>query len=81
MQEARDFLNRPITIDDYVVFPGAYNGGMKLGKIIKFTPKNVKVEHPGWRGQMTSTLRAPGQCVKVEGPDLTFFLLSKQNQS
>ena len=80
----RDFLNRELALDDYVVFPGAYNGGMKLGKIVKFTHKNVKIEHPGfnWRnnGGMTSTLRAPGQCVRVEGPDLTFFLLSKQNQ-
>lgn len=76
----RDFLNRELALDDYVVFSGAYNGGMKLGKIIKFTPKNVKVEHPGWRGATTTTLRAPGQCVRVEGLDLTFFLLSKQNQ-
>lgn len=76
----RDFLNRELALDDYVVFPGSYNGGMKLGKIIKFTPKNVKVEHPGWRGATTTTLRAPGQCVRVEGSDLTFFLLSKQNQ-
>ena len=81
MEDARDFLNRPIGLGDYVVFPGAYNGGMKLGKIIKFTPKNLRVEHPGWRGAMTSTLRAADQCVKVEGPDLTFFLLSKNNQS
>jgi len=80
MEDPRDFLNRPIALEDYVVFPGAYNGGMKLGKIIKFTPKNVKIEHPGWRGAMTSTLRPAGQCVKVEGADLTFFLLSKQNQ-
>ena len=77
----KDFLNRELALDDHVVFPGAYNGGMKLGKIVKFTPKNVKVEHPGWRGEMTTTLRAANQCVKVEGPDLTFFLLSKQNQS
>ena len=76
----RDFLNRELALEDYVVFPGAYGCGMKLGKIIKFTPKNVKIEHPGWRGANTSTLRAPGQCVRVEGPDLTFFLLSKQNQ-
>ena len=81
MEDRRDFLNRPIALDDYVVFPGAYNGGMKLGRIIKFTPQNVRIEHPGWRGAMTSTLRSPGQCVKVEGPDLTFFLLSKQNQA
>jgi len=78
----KDFLNRELTLDDYVVFPGAYNGGMKLGKIIKFTPKNVKIEHPGWRGgTMTTTLRAASQCVRVEGPDLTFFLLSRENQA
>jgi hypothetical protein len=81
MEDRRDFLNRTIAPGDYVVFSGAYNGGMKLGKIIKFTPKNVKIEHPGWRGAMTTTLRMAEQCVKVEGPDLTFFLLSKQNQS
>ena len=40
----RDFLNRELALDDYVVFPGAYNGGMKLGKIIKFTPKQIKIE-------------------------------------
>ena len=81
----RDFLNRELALDDYVVFPGAYNGGMKLGKIIKFTPKQVKIEHPGrnWRNSssMLTTLRISTQCVRVEGPDLTFFLLSRENQS
>lgn len=77
----KDFLNRDLALDDFVVFPGSYNGGMQLGKIIKFTPKNVKVEHPGWRpGTMSTTLRASNQCVRVEGPDLTFFLLSRQNR-
>lgn len=80
----KDFLNRELVLEDYVVFPGSYNGGMKLGKIIKFTPKNVKIEHPGWNyknnGKMTTTLRAASQCVRVEGPDLTFFLLSRGNQ-
>ena len=77
----KDFLLRPLALDDYVVFPGAYNGGMKLGRIIKFTPQNVRIEHPGWGGKITNTLRAADQCVKVEGADLTFFLLSKNNQS
>jgi hypothetical protein len=77
----KDFLNRDLALDDFVVFPGPYNGGMKLGKIIKFTPKNVKIEHPGYRrNEMTSTLRESDQCVKVDGTDLTFFLLSRQNQ-
>ena len=76
----KDFLKRELALDDYVVFPGPYNSGMKLGRVIKFTPQNVKIEHPGWRGQMTTTLRKSTQCVKVEGPDLTFFLLSRENQ-
>ncbi len=77
----KDFLNRDLVLDDFVVFPGPYNGGMKLGKVIKFTPKNIKIEHPGyWRNEMTTTLRASDQCVRVDGPDLTFFLLSRQNQ-
>jgi hypothetical protein len=77
----KDFLNRDLALDDFVVFRGSYNGGMQLGKIIKFTPKNVKVEHPGWRpGTVTTTLRESNQCVRVEGPDLTFFLLSRQNR-
>ena len=77
----KDFLNRELAVEDYVVFPAPY-GGMKLGKIIKFTPKNVKIEHPGWRGgTMTTTLRAASQCVRVEGPDLTFVLLSRENQA
>ena len=77
----KDFLNRDLALDDYVVFPGPYNGGMQLGKIIKFTPKNVKIEHPGgWRDAMTTTLRASNQCVRVEGADLTWFFLSKENK-
>ncbi len=77
----KDFLNRDLALDDFVVFSGSYGDGMKLGKIIKFTPKNIKIEHPTRRpGTMTTTLRASNQCVKVDGPDLTFFLLSRQNQ-
>ena len=83
--EYQDFLRRPLALGDYVVFPGAYGGGMKLGKIVKFTPKNIKVEHPGYsyyekKVITRTTLRAADQTVRVEGPDLTFFLLSRENQ-
>lgn len=76
----KDFLLRDIDIDDFVVFPGPYNGGMKLGKVIKHTASNIRVEYPGWKGNIIDTLRRPSQCVKVEGPDLTFFLLSQRNR-
>ena len=77
----KDFLGRELALGDYVIFNGPYNGGMKLGKIIKFTPQYIRVEYPGWKGKMTDTTRTSNQCVRVEGPDLTFFLLSKPNQS
>lgn len=80
----KDFLNRDLALDDYVVFPGAYTSGMKLGKIIKFTKQYIKIEYPGWNyketGKMKTILRFSDQCVRVEGPDLTFFLLSRGNQ-
>jgi hypothetical protein len=76
----KDFLNRDITIGDYVVFPAPYGQGLKLGKIVKFTPQNMRVEwtRKGYRGNVetTNTLRTVKECVKVEGPDLTMYLLS-----
>lgn len=76
----KDFLNREITIGDYVVFPAPYGQGLKLGKIVKFTPQNMRVEwtRKNYRGMVDTenTVRAVKECVKVEGPDLTMYLLS-----
>jgi hypothetical protein len=76
----KDFLKRELALEDFVVFPGPYNGGMKLGQVVKFTPQNVRVRwtRKDYRGDVitTETLRASTECVKVDGPDLTFYLLS-----
>ena len=76
----KDFLNREITVGDYVVFPAPYGQGLKLGKITKFTPKNMRVEwsRKNYRGGIDTedTLRQVKECVKVEGPELTMYLLS-----
>lgn len=76
----KDFLNRDINIGDYVVFPAPYGQGLKLGKITKFTPKNMRVQwtRKDYRGNVSTedTLRTVKECVKVEGPELTMFLLS-----
>ena len=77
-----DFLKRELALGDYVVFPAPYGSGMKLGKIIKFTPKQIRVESTykaTWRNNEILSDSAPryaNQCVRVEGPDLTMFLLS-----
>ena len=75
----KDFLKRDLAIGDYVVFPAPY-GGMKLGKIIRFSPKQIRVEwtYKGNRGTVGAmdASRYSNQCVRVEGPDLTMYLLS-----
>jgi hypothetical protein len=80
MQVFKDFLKRDLAIEDFVVFPGPYNSGMKLGQVVKFTPQNVKIRwtRKGYRDQVETeeTLRRSSECVKVEGADLTFYLLS-----
>jgi len=78
----KDFLRRDLAIDDYVVFPAPRGAGMKLGKIIKLTPKQIRVEwtyKASWRNNEVmsdSAVRYSKECVKVEGPDLTYYLLS-----
>jgi hypothetical protein len=78
----KDFLNRELVLGDYVVFPAPRGGGMKLGKIIKFTPQQIRVEwtYKAYWGNnkimSDSAARYSNQCVKVEGPDLTMYLLS-----
>jgi len=75
----KDFLNRELAIGDYVVFPAPY-GGMKLGKIIRFSPKQIRVEwaykSPRSGIGYSDTSRYSNQCVRVEGPDLTMYLIS-----
>lgn len=76
----KDFLNRELALGDYVVFPAPRGGGMKLGKVIKFTPLQIRVEwtYKNYRGivDTESAVRVANQCVRVEGPDLTMYLLS-----
>lgn len=76
----KDFLKRDLAIGDYVVFPAPRGGGMKLGKVIKFTPQQIRVEwtYKSYRGNVESDSapRYASQCVRVEGPDLTMYLLS-----
>lgn len=76
----KDFLNRELSLGDYVVFPAPRGAGMKLGKVIKFTPLQIRVEwtYKSYRGEVEtdSAVRVSTECVRVEGPDLTMYLLS-----
>ena len=79
--EHRDYLDRLIEVGDSVIFVAPYSKNLQLGRVTKLTNKNVRVEYridSGWKkGQYDSTVRPPKDIVKVDGPDLTMFLLKR----
>lgn len=81
----KDFLKRDISIGDHVVFPGPYNSGMKLGQVVKYSKQSIRVQwsrkyysqmHKTTRVAHEETYRNPTECVRVEGADLTMYLLT-----
>lgn len=79
--EYKDHLDRPIEVGDNVIFILPNFGGLQLGKVIKLTPKNVRVSfvrRSGWRKGAEDTAVRPAQdIVKVDGPDLVMYLLKR----
>ena len=74
----RDFLGRELAVDDFVIFMRQGYRELKLGKIKSFT----KTGKPRvcWQTKWgeSELLQDGTQVVKVEGPDLTAFLLSRK---
>jgi hypothetical protein len=71
----KDFLGRVLKVGDRVIMMAQYSREFKLAQVIKLTPKKVKVawaEHD-WATYTTESERF----VRVEGPDLTWYLLTK----
>ena len=81
MIKHNDFLGRPLDVGDFVVFMRHGVRQFKLGKIKKFARSGKP--YVCWQTNFgeVQLLQQGYQLVKVEGPDLTFFLLSKPNQS
>ncbi len=79
----KDFVGRELEVNDYVacIVPGYRS--LKLARIYGFTEQKVQlvwVEEAKKRRFDTRKydfLQSPGQLSKVDGPDLTLYLLSK----
>lgn len=75
----KDFLGRELTVGDVVAFEGVNGGGLVLGRIEKFSPKQASMtpltDHSSWTYRTIS--RYSAQCVKVDDADVTLFLLTK----
>jgi hypothetical protein len=73
-EEHLDLLGREVKIDDYVGF--VHHNSMYVGKIIKITPKQVRVVPIGTQyRQSDGYLKYTSQCVLVGGAELTFHIL------
>lgn len=74
--EHRDILGQLLALGDCVVFPSS--NSMYVGTITKFNPKMVKVKRVGTKYSWEQN-KYPSDLAKVSGPEVTMYLLSKQN--
>lgn len=74
-----DFLKRKLEVGDSVIFMLQRYRGFRLGRVMAFTPQKVRVltGENSWMGQPITLLQEPHQLVKVDGPELTMYLLKK----
>ena len=73
----KDYLGRTIELEDHVIFMQQHYRSLRLARVYAFTPSGkVRIR---WGDNDWQTLLQTGeQLVKVEGEDLTFFLLNQK---
>lgn len=73
----KDYLMRPLEVGDHVIYMEQHYRRMRLARIYAFTASGkVRIR---WGDLKWQTLLQSGdQLVKVEGPDLTAFLLQQK---
>lgn len=72
-EEHKDCLGREVKIDDHVAF--SHHNTLYVGKVIKVTPKQVRVVPIGGRWNQDGMLKYTSQCCLVGGPELTYHIL------
>jgi hypothetical protein len=73
--EHRDKLGRMLAVGDAVCYPS--HNSLGLGTVKKLNPKMIKVMEAGRRASnwYTGSNKYPGDLVKVDGPEVTMYLL------
>lgn len=72
--EHRDKLGRLLNIGDAVCYPS--HNSLELGTVKKLNPKMVTVWEAGAQGKWyTGSKKYPQDLVKVEGSEVTMYLL------
>jgi hypothetical protein len=69
--EHKDKLGRELAVGDAVCYPSS--NMLCIGTVIKLNNKMVKVQNVGsWRSDHN---KYPGDIIKLEGADVTFYVL------
>ena len=73
--EHRDKLGRMLAVGDAVCYPS--HNSLGLGTVKKLNPKMIKVMEAGRSASKwyTGSNKYPGDLVKVDGPEVTMYLL------
>jgi hypothetical protein len=71
----QDFLKRDLAIGDNVLMISEQSRTFKLGRVAKFTASGTRAQILTRGGY--HKLQHSEQVVKVDGPDLTMYLLKK----
>lgn len=76
----KDFLARPVELHDSVIITAKRYKHLVLGRIVKITPQQLRIGYMNtWNygnpGKYEEHLVYPGETVKVDGPELTMYLL------
>ena len=74
----KDIFGQELALEDCVVYP--QSNSMQIGKIIKINPKMISVRGLGKRSYRSETLKYPIDLVKVQGPEVTMYLLKADNE-
>ena len=76
-----DILGRPLTVGDCVACPA--NNGLAVARVIKLTNKMVRVRRVGAKasiwGKYRDTTKYSKDLVKLEGSDVSFYILKNDN--
>jgi hypothetical protein len=79
--EHKDKLGRVLSVGDAVCYPS--HNSLELGTIKKLNPKMVKVWEAGRQAGRwyTGSNKYPGDLVKVDGAEVTMYLLKMNTAS
>ena len=72
--EHKDKLGRSLAVGDCVAYPDG-NNTLRIGLIDKLNPKMIRVKE--FKKTYTSN-KYPHEAVKLEGPDITMYILKNQ---